>query len=44
MIQEATILLVEDEESVSKLLTYPLESDGYRVVDAAEREVAHETF
>jgi DNA-binding response OmpR family regulator len=44
MIQEATILLVEDEESVSKLLTYPLESDGYRVVHAADGEEALERF
>ena len=28
----ATILLVDDEEAVQKLLTYPLERDGYRVV------------
>jgi len=44
MMQEATILLVEDEESVSKLLTYPLESDGYRVVRAADGEEALERF
>jgi DNA-binding response OmpR family regulator len=44
MIQEATILLVEDEESVTKLLTFPLESDGYRVVHAADGEEALERF
>jgi DNA-binding response OmpR family regulator len=44
MIQEATILLVEDEESVTKLLTFPLESDGYRVVHAADGEEALELF
>src|ERR671914_1075027 len=44
MIQEATILLVEDEESVTKLLTFPLESDGYRVVHAADGEEALRLF
>src|SRR5918996_426335 len=44
MIQEATILLVEDEESVTKLLTFPLESDGYRVVHAADGEEALQRF
>jgi two-component system, OmpR family, response regulator len=44
MIQEATILLVEDEESVTKLLTFPLESDGYRVVHAADGEQALALF
>jgi DNA-binding response OmpR family regulator len=34
MPDSATILLVDDEESVQKLLTYPLERDGYRVVQA----------
>ena len=27
---DATILLVDDEESIQKLLTYPLEREGYR--------------
>ena len=27
---EATIMLVDDEESIQKLLTYPLEREGYR--------------
>jgi hypothetical protein len=30
MTGEATIMLVDDEESIQKLLTYPLERDGYR--------------
>ena len=32
MEQRPTVLLVDDEESVQKLLTYPLEREGYRVV------------
>jgi DNA-binding response OmpR family regulator len=36
MPDSATILLVDDEESVQKLLTYPLERDGYRVVQARD--------
>ena len=36
MADSATILLVDDEESVQKLLTYPLERDGYRVVQARD--------
>jgi DNA-binding response OmpR family regulator len=36
----ATILLVDDEESVLKLLTYPLERDGYTVVQARDGEEA----
>ena len=36
----ATILLVDDEESIQKLLTYPLERDGYRVVQARDGEEA----
>jgi DNA-binding response OmpR family regulator len=34
MPESATILLVDDEESIQKLLTYPLERDGFRVVQA----------
>src|SRR5919204_133476 len=33
-----TILLVDDEDAVQKLLTYPLEREGYRV-DVARRSV-----
>jgi two-component system, OmpR family, response regulator len=32
----STILLVDDEESVQKLLAYPLEREGYRVVQARD--------
>jgi DNA-binding response OmpR family regulator len=44
MPDSATILLVDDEESVQKLLTYPLERDGYRVVQARDGEEALERF
>src|SRR5438132_2333709 len=40
----ATILLVDDEESVQKLLAYPLERDGYRVVQARDGEEALRRF
>src|SRR6476619_3003295 len=40
----ATILLVDDEESIQKLLTYPLERDGYRVVQARDGEEALRRF
>jgi DNA-binding response OmpR family regulator len=40
----ATILLVDDEESIQKLLTYPLERDGYRVLQARDGEEALERF
>jgi DNA-binding response OmpR family regulator len=40
----ATILLVDDEESVQKLLTYPLERDGYRVVQARDGNEALARF
>jgi DNA-binding response OmpR family regulator len=33
---EATIMLVDDEESIQKLLTYPLQREGYRVVQARD--------
>jgi DNA-binding response OmpR family regulator len=36
----STILLVDDEESIQKLLTYPLERDGFRVVQAWDGEEA----
>ena len=35
-----TLLLVDDEESVQKLLAYPLEREGYRVVQARDGEEA----
>ncbi len=44
MPDSATILLVDDEESVQKLLTYPLERDGYRVVQACDGEEALARF
>ncbi len=40
----STILLVDDEESIQKLLTYPLERDGFRVVPAWDGEEALERF
>jgi DNA-binding response OmpR family regulator len=40
----ATILLVDDEESVQKLLTYPLEREGFRVIQARDGEEALERF
>ena len=39
-----TILLVDDEESIQKLLTYPLERDGHRVVQARDGEEALQRF
>ena len=44
MPDSATILLVDDEESVQKLLTYPLERDGYRVVQARDGDEALTRF
>jgi DNA-binding response OmpR family regulator len=44
MPDSATILLVDDEESVQKLLTYPLERDGYRVVHARDGDEALARF
>jgi two-component system, OmpR family, response regulator len=44
MIDSATILLVDDEEAVQKLLTYPLERDGYTVVQARDGEEALDRF
>src|SRR5262245_9613663 len=44
MSDTATILLVDDEESVQKLLTYPLERDGYRVVQARDGDEALSQF
>jgi DNA-binding response OmpR family regulator len=35
-----TVLLVDDEESVQKLLAYPLEREGYRVVQVRDGEEA----
>jgi DNA-binding response OmpR family regulator len=44
MPEPSTILLVDDEESVQKLLAYPLERDGYRVVQALDGQQALERF
>ena len=44
MADPATILLVDDEDSVQKLLTYPLERDGFRVVHALDGEEALARF
>jgi DNA-binding response OmpR family regulator len=44
MATEATIMLVDDEESIQKLLTYPLEREGYRVVQARDGEEALRRF
>jgi DNA-binding response OmpR family regulator len=44
MANSATILLVDDEDAVQKLLTYPLERDGYRVVQARDGEEALRRF
>jgi two-component system, OmpR family, response regulator len=41
---EATIMLVDDEESIQKLLTFPLEREGYRVVQARDGEEALRRF
>ena len=40
----STILLVDDEDSIQTLLTYPLERDGYTVVQARDGEEALRRF
>ncbi len=44
MADEATIMLVDDEESIQRLLAYPLEREGYRVVQARDGEEALRRF
>ncbi|HYY63476.1 MAG TPA: response regulator transcription factor [Gaiellaceae bacterium] len=44
MPDSSTILLVDDEDSVQKLLTYPLERDGFRVIQARDGEQALRLF
>jgi DNA-binding response OmpR family regulator len=44
MTGEATIMLVDDEDSIQKLLTYPLEREGYTVVQARDGEEALRRF
>ena len=39
-----TILLVDDEDAVRKVLAFPLEKDGYTVVQAADGEEALRQF
>ena len=43
-VSTTTILLVDDEDSIQKLLTYPLERDGFRVVAARDGEEALQRF
>jgi DNA-binding response OmpR family regulator len=40
----STILLVDDEDSVQKLLTFPLEREGFRVIQARDGEEALARF
>ena len=44
MPEPPTILLVDDEDAVQKLLTYPLEREGFRVVSARDGEEALAVF
>ena len=44
MPDSSTILLVDDEDSVQKLLSYPLERDGFRVLAAKDGEEALAKF
>jgi DNA-binding response OmpR family regulator len=44
MADGTTILLVDDEEAVQKLLTYPLEREGFTVVHARDGEEALARF
>jgi DNA-binding response OmpR family regulator len=44
MPDSSTILLVDDEDAVQKLLAYPLERDGFRVLQARDGEEALELF
>ena len=44
MADSATILLVDDEDAVQKLLTYPLEHEGFRVLHARDGEEALRRF
>jgi DNA-binding response OmpR family regulator len=41
---DATIMLVDDEDAIQKLLAYPLEREGYRVVQARDGEEALRRF
>ena len=44
MPNSSTILLVDDEDSIQTLLTFPLERDGYRVVQARDGDEALRKF
>jgi len=44
MTQTATILLVDDDEAVRKVLSFPLERDGFLVVQAADGDEALSRF
>jgi DNA-binding response OmpR family regulator len=44
MPDSSTILLVDDEDSVQKLLAYPLEREGFRVIQARDGEEALARF
>jgi DNA-binding response OmpR family regulator len=44
MSDSSTILLVDDEDAVQKLLAYPLERDGFRVIQARDGQEALERF
>jgi DNA-binding response OmpR family regulator len=44
MADPVTVLLVDDEESVQKLLAFPLEREGFRVVQARDGEEALDLF
>jgi DNA-binding response OmpR family regulator len=44
MPDSSTILLVDDEDSIQKLLAYPLEREGYRVLQARDGVEALECF
>ena len=44
MPDSSTILLVDDEDSIQKLLAYPLEREGYRVLQARDGEEALRCF
>jgi DNA-binding response OmpR family regulator len=44
MQDSSTILLVDDEDSIQKLLAYPLERDGFRVLQARDGAEALELF
>jgi DNA-binding response OmpR family regulator len=44
MTDASTILLVDDDEAVRKVLSFPLERDGYEVIQAVDGEDALERF